>query len=190
MNETYGDIQEYRITVHIIEEDTVFNIVYNSSEGTELVAGPVHPYYTYNISIQAVTVEPGPPITIIVRTPEAGRLYVNISYLIHVIYLGFLICVAPSGEPTSFEASVINETAIFLSWEPPLRESRNGIIRQYMIELETAELQESITITSMETNITITNLHPYTLYECKVAAETISVGPSSIVQVRTLQAGY
>lgn len=74
LNETNGDIQEYRITVHIIEEDTIFNLTYNSSEGTEIVAGPVHPYYTYNISIQAVTVEPGPPITIIVRTPEAGRV--------------------------------------------------------------------------------------------------------------------
>ena len=77
VNETNGDIQEYRITIHIIEEDAVFTIVYNSSEGTEMVAGPVHPYYTYNISIQAVTVEPGPPITIIVRTPEAGRLYIH-----------------------------------------------------------------------------------------------------------------
>ena len=98
--------------------------------------------------------------------------------------------IAPSSPPTSFEASVINATAFLLSWEPPPRESQNGIIRQYIIELQTEELQESITITSIETNITITNLRPYTLYECKVAAETISVGPSSIVQVRTLQAGY
>lgn len=75
LNETNGDIEEYRITVHIIEDDIVLSIVYNSTEGTELVAGPVHPYYTYNISIQAVTIEPGPPIVIIVRTPEAGRVY-------------------------------------------------------------------------------------------------------------------
>lgn len=77
-----------------------------------------------------------------------------------------------------------------MSWEPPPQENQNGIIRQYIIELHTAELEDNITITSIETNATITNLHPYTLYEFTVAAETILVGPSSPVQLaRTHQAG-
>lgn len=68
-NETNGDIQGYRLTLYIIEEDSTFTITSNT---TERIVGPLHPYYTYNISIQAVTVEPGPPIIIIVRTLEAG----------------------------------------------------------------------------------------------------------------------
>ena len=104
--------------------------------------------------------------------------------------LEFFIYIAPSGPPTSFEASVINATAIFLSWEPPPQGSQNGIIRLYIIKLHPADLQENITVMPIGTNITIPNLHPYTLYECRVAAQTISVGPSSLVRVRTLQAGY
>lgn len=86
---------------------------------------------------------------------------------------------------------MINATAIFLSWEPPPSENRNGIIRQYIVELHAAELYENITVTSMERSVTLTNLRPYTLYECRVAAETILVGPPSSVQhARTHEAGY
>ena len=68
-NQTHGDIQEYIITV--IEQETGDTSQY-SSNTTELIVGPLHPYYVYNCSIQAVTVEPGPPINIIVRTEEGG----------------------------------------------------------------------------------------------------------------------
>lgn len=71
-NETNGDIQEYRLTLSAVEEDSTLTITSNT---TERIIGPLHPYYTYNISIQAVTVEPGPPIIIIVRTLEAGVYY-------------------------------------------------------------------------------------------------------------------
>ena len=88
---------------------------------------------------------------------------------------------------------MINATAIFLSWEAPPSESRNGIIRQYIIELHVAALYDNITVTvpSMERSVTLTNLHPYTLYECRVAAETVLVGPPSSAQhARTHEAGY
>ena len=71
LNQTHGDIQEYRITITEYETESV--TVYTSNE-TELVAGPLHPYYTYNCSIQAVTVDPGPPIIIVVRTQEGRKL--------------------------------------------------------------------------------------------------------------------
>jgi hypothetical protein len=159
-NQTHGEIQEYRIT--IVEYETE-NVTVHVSENTELVVGPLHPYYTYNCSVQAVTVELGPPIIILVRTQEA----------------------APSAPPTSFEIDVINATAIFLSWGPPPEEERNGIIRQYVAELKTAK-SDNFTIVSTGTNVTATNLHPYTIYECTVAAETIVVGiPSSSISALT-----
>ena len=85
---------------------------------------------------------------------------------------------APSAPPTSFEIDVINATSIFLSWGPPPEEERNGIIRQYVVELKTAKF-DNFTSVSTGTNVTATNLHPYTMYECTVAAETIVVGVSS-----------
>ena len=42
---------------------------------TEATIGPLHPYYTYNCTILAVTVGEGPPSTVItVRTGEDGKL--------------------------------------------------------------------------------------------------------------------
>lgn len=78
LNETHGDIQGYRITT--VEQETG-NIGVYSTEDTEVVAGPLHPYYTYNFSIQAVTVEPGPPIIIITRTQETGIQHMYASHL-------------------------------------------------------------------------------------------------------------
>ena len=42
---------------------------------TEAIIGPLHPYYTYNCTILAVTAGEGPPSTVItVRTEEDGRV--------------------------------------------------------------------------------------------------------------------
>ena len=59
-----------------------------------------------------------------------------------------------------------------------------------MIELHAADFDDNITIITTEMNVTITNLHPYTLYECRIAAETVSVGVfSNILLERTQEAG-
>lgn len=74
-NQTHGDIQGYIITV--LEYETA-DVLQYSSNTTDLIIGPLHPYYIYNCSISAVTVEPGPPIIIVVRTQEAGMVHSNI----------------------------------------------------------------------------------------------------------------
>ena len=80
LNQTHGNIQEYRI--QIVEVETG-NISLYSSVVTELIVGPLHPYYTYNCSVHAVTVEPGPSTIIIVRTGEAGTyiMYVLVFFM-------------------------------------------------------------------------------------------------------------
>ena len=78
---------------------------------------------------------------------------------------------------------------MFLSWGPPPYEERNGIIRQYVVELKTTDF-DNITIVAAETNVTATNLHPYTTYECTVAAETILIGvPSTSESALTHESG-
>ena len=98
---------------------------------------------------------------------------------------------APSSPPSSFETSATGSTSIFLSWAHPPAQHQNGIIRQYVIELHAASsATTTTTIISTGMNATITNLRPYTVYECTIAAETVSVGIFSSIQlIRTQEAG-
>ena len=69
-----GELREYRITVNELETLTSFQLS-SLPAVTEATIGPLHPYYTYNCTILAVTVGEGPPSTIItVRTGEDGKL--------------------------------------------------------------------------------------------------------------------
>ena len=97
----------------------------------------------------------------------------------------------PSTPP--FNVTVVDTTSelVTLTWYPPLREHRNGIITGYLINL-TAELSgNTLEFSSNTTNITVDDLMPYTTYLFIVAAETIvGSGPFSlIVSVRTEETG-
>ena len=81
LDQSHGDIQGYTITVVEIETG---DILQYTSDTTELLAGPLHPYYIYNCNISAVTIEPGAPIIIVVRTQEAGMLFFIVWYFISV----------------------------------------------------------------------------------------------------------
>ena len=68
-----GELREYRITVKELETLTSFQLS-SAAAVTEATIGPLHPYYTYNCTILAVTVGEGPPSTVItVRTGEDGK---------------------------------------------------------------------------------------------------------------------
>ena len=78
-------------------------------------------------------------------------------------------------------------TNISLAWQQPLLEDRNGVIRGFIARLSSVPNRETIETPTVYTNITITSLTPYTVYECTVAAYT-TVGsgpPSSIILART-----
>ena len=66
-----GDIREYRVNVTELETGRMFQLSTNTSS---ITIGSLHPYYTYNCTVVAVTIGPGPFSSIItVRTDEAGR---------------------------------------------------------------------------------------------------------------------
>lgn len=101
-----------------------------------------------------------------------------------------LTITAPSIPPSSFEAVVLSATSIFFAWEPPPPEYHNGIIRQYIVILDSQDLSMKIRSYTSETSITVSNLHPYTVYFCTVAAVTIVTGVESDVYVaQTHEAG-
>ena len=73
-----GILREYRINVTEGETDTLFQLTTDPSM-TELVVGPLHPFYIYHCTIQAFTVEGGPNTTVIsIRTEEDGMCYLDL----------------------------------------------------------------------------------------------------------------
>ena len=66
-----GLIELYRIAVTVTDTGEEFQVqsMYNST-----VIGPLHPFYTYKLSIAAQTVEVGPFTSpVVLKMPEAGR---------------------------------------------------------------------------------------------------------------------
>ena len=97
---------------------------------------------------------------------------------------------APSSAPTAFQATSSDATSIVLSWDPPLLEDQNGIIRHYEVTLIALETGEIHIRTSTTLSITVSSLRPYTTYNCTVAAETVATGPSTVgIVIQTLQTG-
>ncbi len=86
---------------------------------------------------------------------------------------------APSASPTNIIGTALSPESIRFTWEPPLVPFQNGLIRSYKIMM--TENQTGITTqhsTSL-TQITLTSLHAYYLYEFVVTAVTVSPGPMS-----------
>ena len=74
---------------------------------------------------------------------------------------------------------LVTATLLSLTWQPPAFESRNGIIQQYVIEMVEVNTGRVLTTISNTTDITVGNLHPFYTYKCRIAAETVQVGPYS-----------
>ena len=75
-------------------------------------------------------------------------------------------------------------------WEPPPPEHHNGDIREYRINVTEVETGNKLRFTTEDTEITVTDLHPYYRYVCTVTAVTISEGPySANITARTHEAG-
>lgn len=71
----HGELREYRIDIDEVETGTFLQF-FSAPSLTEATVGHLHPYYTYNCTIIAITVGEGPPSTVItVRTAEEGMLY-------------------------------------------------------------------------------------------------------------------
>ena len=67
-----GVVREYRINITEMETGLEFQLC-TDADTSELLVGPLHPFYTYHFTLVAFTVEPGPTTDVItVRTEEAG----------------------------------------------------------------------------------------------------------------------
>lgn len=90
--------------------------------------------------------------------------------------------IAPSGPPQNFNI-VVNVTTLFVSWEPPLPEDRNGVIISYTLSC-LADGDDEVEDLSLDLNpvleIDLYNLAPQTDYYCGITASTsVGNGPAS-----------
>lgn len=77
-----------------------------------------------------------------------------------------------------------------ITWEEPMNELVNGIIRRYDVKVYEVETNTTTITDTVDDHIALTSLHPYYQYHISVAAVTIERGPfSSPVLVKTDEAG-
>ena len=87
---------------------------------------------------------------------------------------------APSAPPTNISILEVGSRHIDISWEPPLAEYQNGIIRLYRIRLGLSSFEDEESVfTTSHTNITLEDLLPYHHYTFTVVAVTFRSGPES-----------
>ena len=94
-----------------------------------------------------------------------------------------------SSPPRDLTGRALNSTSIQLEWEPPALEDQNGHITSYTV-LCFAVSQTLIMQSTSDNVITLSGLHPYTMYSCNVSAVTVAEGPfSDSVNVTTVEDG-
>ena len=79
------------------------------------------------------------------------------------------------------QGSAVNSTTIQLQWQPPLFSDQNGVIRSYLINISVVETRATLQLTSQNTAINISGLHPHYTYTLTVAAVTIGPGPYGLM---------
>ena len=99
-------------------------------------------------------------------------------------------CTDPTAPPSNLTISEVGSTYVELRWNAPHSSEHNGIIRFYTVIVSEVETNRSFSLNSISTQTTVTNLHPFYLYNFTVAAVTVASGPYSVQQsIRTLEDG-
>lgn len=81
-------------------------------------------------------------------------------------------------------------TSLLLTWSSPPDSSQNGIIRSYVVKIAEVDSDNVLVYSTTSTTLTVGPVHPFTSYECSVAAITVSQGPfSASVVIQTPQDG-
>ena len=97
---------------------------------------------------------------------------------------------APTGAPQNLSGVSTSSQSVYLTWNPPVVMSHNGIIREYHVNVTDTQTGELMQLISGSTEIEVTNLHPYYNYELRVSAYTVALGPlSERYSIRTMEDG-
>ena len=97
----------------------------------------------------------------------------------------------PTASPENLTVVVLDSRSLRLSWNPLAAEHQNGDVLGYRITITAVETGTASQYNSTSTSLTISELHPYYTYQCKVAAfNSAGVGPfTTVVEKMTDQDG-
>lgn len=99
--------------------------------------------------------------------------------------------IAPSSPPENFVAMPTDPRTVFLTWDPPPPEDRNGPIIGYIINVTVVGTGEMFQLTSPTNTLRVSSLRPFSTFVCVIAARTpVGLGPfSTTVTVTTPEDG-
>ena len=97
----------------------------------------------------------------------------------------------PSAAPVGLNGTFASPTSLIISWSPPPKDDRNGVILGYNVTYYPLLAPMNVTETSVnETFVVIPDLEIYTEYSVSVAAFTaVGTGPFASVMARTDSSG-
>ncbi len=90
------------------------------------------------------------------------------------------LVVVPSGPPAGVKEDVLNSTAAWLSWRPPVQDRQNGEIVSYSVAISGNASSRLVQydLTTNSTSIGLFDLRPFSEYNVSIAASTgIGMGP-------------
>ena len=76
--------------------------------------------------------------------------------------------------------------SLHLSWTSLPTEDRNGVIREYYVNITEVDTEQLLTYTTTNLFIVVGSLHPFYTYQCRVSAFTVATGPFSNASVVSL----
>ena len=102
-----------------------------------------------------------------------------------------LLSLAPTAAPQNVGGVATNSTSLRLYWSPPPYQHQTGRIQYYHVSIRNVITDAVVrSITTINTQLTVSSLHPYSTYRCTVAAVTVAQGPQSIpIMIQTYQDG-
>ena len=97
----------------------------------------------------------------------------------------------PSSSPIRLRVTVESSSLIYIEWSPPPSSEHNGVITGYNISLIDTTTGHEIYLVSHNISISVDSLHPYTIYQYRIAAFTsVGLGPySNLVTFQTQESG-
>ena len=93
---------------------------------------------------------------------------------------------APSSPPRNVSTTSVSSSSIGLTWLPPAEESRTGEIRWYNVIYTNTGTGTQTSVRSTNEQATLSGLEAFVMYNIRVAAYTVALGPSAELNVMTL----
>lgn len=98
--------------------------------------------------------------------------------------------IAPDSAPLHASGIPLDSTSIHITWDPPLSDDHNGVIREYRVNVTQIATEYFTQLVTNQTQIIIEDLKPYHIYHCHVSAITVDEGPyTTAITVLTEEAG-